>query len=320
MPQTLPTQRPQSGQTFDDALGAADRRYFANGYRRTAYALPTFTVDPDSPQEVFGVARVDYPEDWSRKRGTVRVAHLSTADALVLAADAAQTSLAMLLGCSDDAIREAWFKELSVRTGARPVTVLDHVPVRCRLTPSSDPAESDLLMKIGTFTVTARVSHPPGDMTRRAASSATTTLPTLYTEGFRESIHRGTILDVDPGVPAVACQAEVEARPAQHGIESGLGTGPTLVDCLVFAGQMVQLLICATEDTNREGFGNLWMRRVTFTTSSRARPASSRARLWIAGTQELSRGDSLLRSLDVRCEGIFGTSVTGKAAYSDQPG
>jgi hypothetical protein len=313
------TSRPMSGRTFDDVLGPADGRYFGSGYRRTRYHLPGLRSG-DEPEVLSGAARVQYPEDWSRKEGVARVAHLSTADALVLAAHAVQVALGRTLGLVAAEVRSAWFMELSVRTGARPVTDLQAVPVSCRrTTTTADGRQTDFLVKVGTFTVAAQVCHPEARHPRPPQRGRPSE-PTLYTHGFRESVHAGSVLSADTSVQRLDCSAEVGALPAQAGIESGTGCGATLLDCLVFAGQMLQMLVCLVDGTTRDGSGNLWLRTITFTTVNPVRPGHSRPRMWIPERQDVQRGDDVLHSLTVRCENMFGTTLTGKAAYTDRPG
>ncbi|WP_402469489.1 AvrD family protein [Isoptericola aurantiacus] len=318
MSHTVPA-RPTSGQTFDAVLGPRSSRYFGAGYRRTRYHLPPLRPEEDDGGLLAGVAGVSYPADWSHKPGVSRVPHLSTADAIVLGAHAAEMALTRALGLNRDELRDAWFAEFAVRTGAHPVSALDEVPVSCRwAVDPDDRRRSDYLIKVGTFTVTAVVCHPEvGIPARRRVG---TIGPTLYTHGFRETDHVGRILDADATAASLKCYTEVGPQVVHDGIESGTGTAASLVDCLVFAGQMLQMLVSLIDGVTRDRSGNLWLRTITFSTSDPARPAWAQPRMRITDRQDVVRGDDVLHALSVRCEGMFGTTMAGKAAYADTPG
>src|SRR2546430_787675 len=112
------TTTPLRFDSVDDYLGPAATRFFGYGYRRVHYTMPSVAVDADSLRTTVGV---EYPVDWSRKSANVDLRpHLSTVDALVLAARAAELYLHHAFGLDLSARRTAWLRRVDIRAGAQP--------------------------------------------------------------------------------------------------------------------------------------------------------------------------------------------------------
>ncbi|MGC5165242.1 AvrD family protein [Luteimicrobium sp. DT211] len=312
---------------FDEALGASSGRYFSSGYRRTQYVFAPFDIAGDATA-ITGSVDVGYPADWSLKAGEPRSAHLSTIDALVASAAAAQEALAVLCGLNPEEISGAWFADLSIRAGARALTDLEAVPIACRLVERGAESQwgvAALHLTVGTFTVTARVHHPWTNQrprTRRSGSFEPSSLgPSPYLSLFRTMEHDSTITCIDVNGPTMDCVHRVIHDPRDDrpvGIESAYGPQPTLIDCLVLAGQMLQVLVLATAGSSREGSGNLWMRRITFTSTSPSRPSATRARLTITGQRVIPRDHVVMHGVDARCEDLCGVTMAAQLAYTTE--
>lgn len=71
---------------IESVLGPAIERYFAFGYRRVSHDLSHVFL-PDQAMELHAIGTATYPNDWSiDSQGRPREAHLSSVDAITLAA------------------------------------------------------------------------------------------------------------------------------------------------------------------------------------------------------------------------------------------
>lgn len=323
-PATAPTMHAGTavvGATFDDVLGPAATRYFGHGYRRTGYAVTgARTPSDDVGTHLEARADVHYPTDWSLKGGSGRQPHLSTVDALVLSARVVEVALLQALRLSPSEVARSWLRTLSIRTGAAPVRDLDAVPITCRLVGTESSATglgTTMAMKVGSFTVDALVDHP------QPAGGPDAAVPdpeAPYWHGFRETDHHGSVALVDTERRAIECVTIATAPPgASAGLEGAYGPQPTLIDTLVFAGQMLQILVCATDGRTREESGNLWLRRIRFDSATPRRPARSRPLVEVVEHVTMERDDTLLHSLKARSTALFGTAMSAQIAYADRP-
>lgn len=318
--ESLPTDLTHS-RRLEHYLGPSAQRYFGGGYRRTVYALGRFGVQAEG--ETRGVAtsaQVIYPTDWSFKDGVARQPHLSTVDALVLAAAGVRSALTTVGGLDEQQVRGAWFSDLTIKAGARPTTDLDQVPVRCDIVRSRHDAEgrsTTLRLKIGTFRVGTVVRHP-------SAFAETVEVPLAGTEPystvFRQARHQSRITQIDHELATMECVHQVEVAAGLtpgEGIEAAYGPQPTLIDSLVLAGQMMQVLIATVDGVSRAASGNLWMRHITFVARTPWRSPYSRSGLAILDRQVISRAGTTLHGVDARCYDLCGVDMTAKLAYTE---
>ena len=92
----------------------------------------------------------------------------------------------------------------------------------------------------------------------------------------------------------------------------------TVIDCLVVASQMAQVLIFSAPGLSRSAVSNLWMRRARFSASHPpGRGGEGGASLRIVKTKSFDRGDSgTLHSVDVECPDFFGVTASASLAYA----
>jgi hypothetical protein len=91
--------------TIDDALGPAATRFFGDGHRKVDHRLRGLTVETTSEglPRIRGKADIAYPSDWSTKSESTELRpHVSSIDAVVLAAQLAERGLAHTLGLNSD--------------------------------------------------------------------------------------------------------------------------------------------------------------------------------------------------------------------------
>lgn len=306
-----------AGDGFERVLGPAGRRYFGGGYRRTLYELDDVQLEESRAQ---AVAQVEYPASWSTKTGATRlVPHLSTIDAAILATRMAEVLLQRASGLNPEQIRRAWIRSLSIRSGSSPVEALNTVRIEARIVASH--VEDGLLVteldqRIGGMVVAASVVHERGG--NHHGEHATATWPVgPMTDLFRRTEHHTSIehLDIESGV--LICRHHLTPHPAvAEGLESAYWPAPTLVDCLVLAGQMAQVLTYESDEVDRDATSTLWMRRASFTAGSPAeRSNSTTAKMALVDRRTMHRGERTVSSVRVTMPSLFGVSVEASLGY-----
>ncbi|MFF2389356.1 AvrD family protein [Agromyces sp. NPDC058104] len=303
---------------FERLLGPASSRYFGSGFRRTRYEIDTLRIGDPGDAQASAVGRVHYPDDWSIKAGTGSLTpHLSTVDAAILSAKMMETTLAVI-GLSAGQIGEAWVDSMSIRAGARPLESLAAVPLNTRLsaqTQGDDDVSTTFESRIGSLAVTARIRHARPSGPARYPSEVDMEGP--LSSYYQTTQHQTRLDDLDVDQQTIRCHHAVLPGVGRgHGLESRFWPAPTLIDCLVLAGQMAQSLIYAIEHVNRTETSNLWMRRASFEASApNDRMTRSDAIMRLIDRTSMSRGDRPLSGVTVEVPNLFGVRVTAALAY-----
>lgn len=322
------------GAGFDAHLGPWSGRYFGSGYRRVHHILGALTVAPQAERlvELTGSGSVEYPVDWSKSSdGESRQPHLSTIDAIVLSVHLAEAFLRSVDNLTEAEIAHAWLAEVEIKAGATPNDRLDTIPLHCKRT-SRDPfgagCESAFKVRVGSMSVAMRVRHrvpadsEEADGTRPldGSVSAGTTQEGPLTGLYRDTIHLSSI-DLSGAGESESLRARHEILPVRSrgfsGLESAYWPGATIVDALVLASQMAQVLIFTAPGVSRATVSNLWMRHARFTaTAPPGRTGTDDTALRIVKKRSFDRGsDGSLHSVDVQCPNLFGVVATASLAF-----
>lgn len=322
------------GAGFDAHLGPWSGRYFGSGYRRVHHILGTLTVTPHADRllELTGSGSVEYPADWSKNSdGESRQPHLSTIDAIVLSVHAAEAFLRSVDNLTEAEIAHAWLAEVEIKAGATPNDRLDSIPLHCARTscePFGEGCESAFKVRVGTMSVSMRIRHvmpadsEEADGTRPLFRSvpAGTTQEGPLTGLYRDTIHLSSI-DVGGAVENESLWARHEILPVRStgfsGLESAYWPSATIVDALVLASQMAQVLIFTAPGVSRATVSNLWMRHARFTaTAPPGRTGTDDSTLRIVKKRSFDRGpEGSLHSVDVQCPSLFGVLATASLAF-----
>lgn len=252
---------------FESFLGSADLRYFGSGYRRTLHKLSTAESRPDGCLRA--TASVTYAPNWSTRRGQVRLPHLSSIDVVVLSAWMGQILLETL-GLTPDQIRKAWIGRFSVRTGPRPVEILDDVPATAQVIGVSavDAATqcSEVRIRVGNFIGRLSIVHanPLRGQVGRRHADADGYAPAIYTDLYRYTKHRAVEVHLSTDGSKLRCLASLEMRASvPTGLSGHYWPMPTLIDCVVIGGQMAEVLIYSKRGLDRASSSGMWVRQIS---------------------------------------------------------
>jgi hypothetical protein len=302
-----------------DYLGAPERRFFGEGYKRARHTLTDvlMTAAEDTAQagpQISARARVSYPDDWSRKGEVDQKAHLSTVDVLLLAAQLAEALLVDHLGLSAGQMRSVWLADVRIQAGRTPLEDgLEDFPVHARIvearqSATAERAQTVVAATVGPLRARLVADHPDLPRTCPAARRELTDWPAegVYGDAYRLSAQRIAEVVVHPDTVSATAAVHLADLPAAlTGLEGATQPAVGLVDAFVVALQIGQVLLYELDGIDRADSDTLWMRstHISATTPHRPRTAGGeeplplRVELRDAATAQL-RGD-LWRRADI---------------------
>ncbi|MEU3064346.1 AvrD family protein [Streptomyces subrutilus] len=328
------TREPLHFDNVSDYLGAPERRFFGEGYKRARHRPAALTSGRDAATgaapTVTGTAAVTYPADWSRKGAVDQKPHLSTIDVLLLGVQLTEALLAGHRGLTDEDFRGSWLRRVRIKAGAVPVEDdLDAVPVAASLTgerPSPDAGRTVSLVDavVGALTVRVELDHPD---VRRAPAPAPDAGRADRPFGAAHRQRRQSVEDVR--VAPARCRATAAVRLTAwdaaatpgSGTEGGHQPSAGLIDAFVVALQLGQVLLYELDGVSRADSDTLWMRSTLLEASSPHRPPAApdggphpvAAELRDATRLTTRRGETWRRA-DIAAE-LAGVSVVCSVAH-----
>jgi hypothetical protein len=260
--------------SIDDFLGDSSTRYFGAGFRHVSHRIHDVRVD-SAARAATALVDVRYPTAWSRKRNRELQPHLSSIDALTVAADLADLHLRCAYGFDANGAARCWLRGCVLKAASTPTTDLRRVPVSSSLERTdADPDSlcghvSHLTCRVGSIAVDLVVDHPvvePG--------SGTVTFAHIdealgrgdcrhYGEGYkRVSIRIGDIRSDEAG----RIDAEIDFRPSGVWLPDGLSADyepfMSMAHAIVGGAQLAQVVLYKYDQITRERSNNLWMRKI----------------------------------------------------------
>ena len=258
-----------STKSVDDYLGPGDQRFFSAGYRRVDYLFGNVTAETanDCSGLLTTNIQLNYPGDWSRKvsRGALRP-HLSTIDAIMLAAQLGELYLTHAYRLDGQARQRMWVRSLRIRAGATPDEELEAVPLTIRPL-KTDGSTVVLDARIGAMRARCEIAGVVGEPVADAAVYAGpeellgSAENRYYGTGFTKRGHRIDELSID--VADRSATASVSYTGDDVGT-AGLGgayqPAPTMIDLFATSLQLAQILLYETDGMSRGESNTLWMR------------------------------------------------------------
>lgn len=295
---------------FDHWLGPAENRYFGAGYRDSAAWCENAQLS--WPQQSHTVVTAEGRLHAWERAGVPRVHHLSTTDAIVLAANAA--SLCLIGAGVAPSGRECHLEEVVVRAGTAPVYASTGIPIRAEFHQPDNAGSSGHVVHcwVGTIRVTL-VLRAAGIGTARKLTEGPLDVASLlgpwsgryFGDGYRVTRLRAERLEVTETMAACAFLAE----PPTESIG--------IIECLALTSQLAQVLLYSSVGVRREHTGNLWMRHCRFTMRPAVGPLV--ADLNLIRLTRLSRGGSNLANASVRISEFPGWGGEAALAFEILP-
>ncbi|MEV6752755.1 AvrD family protein [Streptomyces sp. NPDC051214] len=330
--------------SLESCLGPGSSRFFGSGYKRVTQGLKDITTDGSADPGALVTARgtLTYPRDWSRKSGAGELRpHLSSIDALVLAANLAETHLGRAFGLGAAERRRIWLRSADVRAGSAPHEDLADFPVRGRLVAVEGPTgeggstgeegptgeratlASTFDCRVGSLKVRCTLVHGQGsragtpvtyDDEKQALGPARAR---HYGVGYKQRAQHAEQVRVDldrqqiQGLQRVVAtdeDAHTRGDARTCGAEAAYGPSVSLVDALVGVAQLAQVLLYAQDGLSRGSTDTLWMRRFVISAGTPVRPLghSFTPTVRTANSRLLSMGDARWRTAELAVDDFAG--------------
>ncbi|MFD0554902.1 AvrD family protein [Streptomyces rectiviolaceus] len=267
-----------------------------------------------------------YPRDWSRKTGADELRpHLSSIDALVLAANLAETHIGRAFGLGAAGRRRIWLRHADVRAGSTPHEDLADFPVHGRLVAVDRPTgehghlASTFDCRVGRLKVRCTLMHEQdGDAGEPAtyADEKQALGPARarhYGVGYKQREQYAEQVRVNLDRQEIrGLQRVVATDEHTHtcGAEAAYGPSVSLVDALVGVAQMAQVLLYAQDGLSRGKSDTLWMRRFVIGARTPVRPLgrSFTPTVRTASSRLLSMGEARWRTAELAVDDFAGIS------------
>lgn len=245
--------------TIVHALGSQTDRYFGTGHRRSTY---DFTPSHVTPDQVKGTGRVTQQGLWSAKSAGTVSRHLSTLDAMALAALALDHSLRL----GPVPTGSLFISEVEIRAGSIATTSLDDTELDGQLTWS--PASRTYLCTAAIGTMKVSLTLRPLGTT--LAADQDDELDDFHATHLRNRIQYITELNMDcPGNRMTARLGTLLARGVEtagyRGIQSSHPHLFSASEAIVCLAQLAQAIAYEYDQVPRCESSNFWLRRLTIT-------------------------------------------------------
>ncbi|MFD5539682.1 AvrD family protein [Streptomyces sp. NPDC127079] len=274
---------------ISDYLGAPERRFFGEGYRRARHRLTGFHI-PEAADEAAGTerprlgatAQVVYPSDWSRKGDVDQRPHLSTVDVLLLVAQLTEALLVAHLGLTEGELATVWLARVRIKAGSRPVEEdLSGFPVTACVAerlpaPRPGRARTAVEATVGTLRVRLEADHPDVRPGERPGTE-----PVVRAGGYGDTHRLGgqrvESMQVRPGTNVATADVRLTEGPdgPLGGMEGEQQPSVHLVDAFVTALQVGQVLLYELDRVERAASDTLWMRSTLLETTTPHRPRTA---------------------------------------------
>ncbi|MFH8224866.1 AvrD family protein [Streptomyces sp. NPDC018057] len=261
--------------TIEDILGPSSQRYFGEGMAKVEQALRSIVFSADGSIRATG--GISYPKDWSAKRSSGELRpHLSSIDAVVLAAQLIECHLGHVYGLTAEQRSRAWIRSVEARAGGEPTLDLAAIAVGCTVTGSNAQKNSlgDWLTsfecRVGSIKVGIQVEHDAGDTPPQPgafdspAGVLGETWNPYHGNGHKlgtRTIERVRLFPQDGTAQALATVSPAGRAEPLNGLGSWYAPALSLVDGIVISAQVAQALLYEVDGVSRDDTSTLWMRR-----------------------------------------------------------
>ncbi|WP_405791540.1 AvrD family protein [Streptomyces sp. NBC_01506] len=276
--------------SIDDVLGPRDSRFLGEGFKRVEHALSHLAITPgaDGAGSIEATAHLTIPGLWSRKGDQSPRPHLSTIDAMILAAQLTGLYAAHTLGLPPHA--HFAVRQLDMKAGSRPdEDDLQEFPVSARLVSTGPGGEqgpaTTMDCRIGSLSARVHAVHGTGHGPTRSSHvyDRADELPGPWNDAPYGIAHRArkqllTQVGVStrgPGDPTASADVTL---PGHRAGQIPHGTPATMIDAFAAVLQLGQVLLYTLDGVDRADSANLWMRRTRVTTGTPPGPAHGPAR------------------------------------------
>lgn len=268
---------------IDDVLGAKEKRFLGDGYRKISRQLNNVAVSSESAS---AIASVIYPSDWSKKGSEELKPHLSSIDALVFSVQLSEAFLMHKYKLNDAKRKKMWLRNFTIKTGTTPIEDLASVPVTLQqhtnqaITAVSNCCNhvAQLEVNIGNMNICSEIEH---DVDTSAVNDVAGYFANIedilgpkndryYGVGYETTQQKidSIVMDMENQTVSSHLGIVSEQRERCIDMEASYKRPDSSVDLIVVVTQLAQCLIYEMDHINRTSSNNLWLREMKFTNTA----------------------------------------------------
>ncbi|MFZ2172541.1 MAG: AvrD family protein [Rhodococcus sp. (in: high G+C Gram-positive bacteria)] len=315
--------------SLDDVLGAADHRYFGRGYKNVNHDLIDLDLGRSTAPgtEHRAVAVLDYPRRWSEKGSKELAPHVSSIDTVALAAALLEAALGYTRRLDPDEQAQVWVSHAKVSAGTRPEEDLHRVPVSAVVTgveqlPAGTVATT-ATFRVGQLRGTMTLIHPAGageqhrGGTDRVPGPSAQVLP-FYLGGYKSHTLTARDLTVDSDSVTATVEIDIDTTTTFGGAETAWPRSVSVIDAVLGAAQLSQVLLYRLDGVDRTTSNTLWMRKLELVAAGPDRDAGRpfRGQVRVRRLSTIHRSGAVWRSADLVVTDFGG--VTGSCLLAHE--
>lgn len=243
--------------TIDHALGSPKGRYFGHGHRGAVYSFTPIAV---VPRRVTGICAVQQEGTWSAKESGTVSRHLSTIDAVSLAA----LALDAVLELEPVAVESLFVTSASIRAGSAATEDLDAVPLELGVAWNVETRALDCTATVGTMKLVLTVKVVPSPSPAGSPPGAAS----FFAQHLQSRIQH--ISDIEIGCDDGRMQARLgaltasdAAPPSYSGLQSAHHELFSISEAIVCLAQLAQAMAYEFDQISRDESAVFWLRRLS---------------------------------------------------------
>ncbi|CDH05454.1 conserved hypothetical protein [Xenorhabdus bovienii str. oregonense] len=308
--------------SIDDYLGDGKTRFFGMGYRRVVYDIKNIDIQFDklgnNNPKLTSLISVEYPLDWSKKKDTNLLPHLSSIDTLILSTQFCEIFLRHSFQFDSFNCKKMWLKSVKLKSGMTPQEELDNISVKITWESTSKSNDDTMVSifdcQIGKMEARCEIEHPVAEIVSKDGCYAS---PEDILEPSNSRYYgnifkfRGQSLQniiYDGENQTVSAKVKLNIPKSYHfvnGLDAHYQPSATYVDCFVVHLQLAQVLMYELDHINRKDSETLWMLKTEIEALTPIRDIQSNydATTRITSTYKLKIKNEYWRYVDI--EGNF---------------
>ncbi|WP_295839646.1 AvrD family protein [uncultured Microbacterium sp.] len=321
----MPSDTARIFDSFDEALGPGEGRFFGSRYRSVTHRLSDVRAVGALGTRVEALGQVELGGGWSVKTTVpAETPHLSTMDMLRFSATLAEIDLACRVGLRSHELAAAWVSQFSLTAGSAPVLDLARIVMSATVVSVDEEAGTAVSTRyearFGLAKASITVRHPSGNGRRKASdigdvgSVLSDDAHRLYGGAHGESSHDVRRIRYDRDLSRLDFDVTVLAPQGLAGLESAHFPSASLIDVLAIGGQAAQIVTYMLDDVDRDRSSPFWLRRISFSAPFAQRPTRSTGTLHTKRSALVTRGRHVWRTAEFALE-LADVSVDASVAH-----
>lgn len=251
--------------TLDEYLGDSSQRYFSANYKKTTHYINDVIVKDNI---LFASVLVQWPADWSKKKGVSLLPHIGTLDFFTISTILAETYFRNVKNSYEHQIREMWIFEFHCKVGNQCIEENRSI-CKCELASEiskEKQTEFNLKISIANAKVELKILLPNKnkEIFSKIRQQAISEGDSYYYDCYKNASR--IITNIKVYTLSKCITASFVLKHANNSIYNGLGSAympcVTLCDLVLVCGQLSQIILYQLDNTTREEASNLWLRNI----------------------------------------------------------